>query len=83
MLVTLDGIVTDVSPLQPENAESPTLVTPSLITKFVTEEKSMPHFHPGTVTVPILLHPLNTEFPMLVTLSGIVTDINPPQLEKA
>ena len=27
MLVTLDGIVTDVRPLQPENAEDPMLVT--------------------------------------------------------
>ena len=27
MLVTLEGIVTDVSPLQPENAERPMLVT--------------------------------------------------------
>ena len=27
MLVTLDGIVTDVSPLQPENADHPMLVT--------------------------------------------------------
>ena len=27
MLVTLDGIVTDVRPLQPENAEAPMLVT--------------------------------------------------------
>ena len=36
MLVTLSGIVTLVSPLQPENAEFPTLVTLPEMTTFVT-----------------------------------------------
>ena len=35
MLVTELGIVTDVRPLQPENAEPPMLVTELGITKFV------------------------------------------------
>ena len=53
--ITLDGIVTVLSPLQPENTEFPTLVVPSEITKFVTVEKSMPHFQAGTTTFFIAL----------------------------
>ena len=40
MLVTLFGIVTDVSPEQPENAEFPMLVTPFGIEIDVSPEQS-------------------------------------------
>ena len=59
MLVTLDGIVTDVNPLQPRNAECSMYLVPSAITKFVTEEKLMLHLQPGTTTEQMLSQPKN------------------------
>ena len=81
MLVTLSGIVIDVSPEQPENALCPMLVTPFGIVKakFVADENLVPHFG-SAVTAVSPEHPVNASFPMLVTPSGIVIDVSPEQL---
>ena len=67
MLLTLFGIVTFVNPLQPENAESLILVTPSSITTFVI-------LLDGSNT---FLKPTS------MTQAGIVTLVNPLQSENA
>ena len=59
MLVTLDGIVTDVSPLQPENARSPMFVT---LDGIVTDVNPLQSENATS----------NTSSPMLVTPSAIV-----------
>ena len=54
MLVTEDGIVTEVKPLQPENASTPMLVTPSGI---VIEVKPL---QPENAEDPMLVSPVIT-----------------------
>ena len=80
MLVTLSGIVIDVSPEQLLNASSLILVTPLGIVKMklVTPENNVPHFGLAVTDVSPE-QPENAEFPMLVTESGIVTDVRPLQ----
>ena len=51
MLVTLSGIVIDVSPEQPENAEKPMLVTPSGIVIEVRPEQPENAYSPMIVTL--------------------------------
>ena len=88
MLVTLDGIVTDVSP-QYANAHYPMLVTPSGIVTDVRPLHSVNALDPMLVTLSGIvtdvrpLQPRNVSFPMLVTLDGIVTDVSPLQPENA
>ena len=81
MFVTLFGMATLVSPLQPENADDPMLVTLSEITTFVidwyaeenTDDIPLAQTYCEMATSLIPLQPRNAEDPMLVTLSGIVT----------
>ena len=78
MLLTLSGMVMLVMLLQPENAKSPMLVTPSGIV--TSPEQAVPSIKiPFTITgeFPCCLFvnqgvSENAAFPMLVTLSGIV-----------
>ena len=94
MLVTEGGIVTSTSPLQPQNARSPILVTDDgIVTSPFTPamricppfEQSKPLieqyvlFAGSTMNDIILLHPVNANDPMLVTLEGIDTDLSPEQ----
>ena len=79
MLVTLDGIVTDVRPLQPPNVPTPMLVTPLPIVTLVklvqlenTEPKMLSTLF-GIVTYVRPLQPRNVPYPMLVTLVPIST----------
>ena len=62
MLVTLDGITTEVKPEQPENAYDPMLVT---LEGFETETEVKPE------------QPRNADSPMLVTLEGIEELLHP------
>ena len=86
MFVTLSGIVINVSPEQPENAEGPMRVTPSGIAnepavvegtnhRIVPDELKM-----GAVSP---VQPENAEIPMLVTLYGIVIDVSLEQSKNA
>ena len=90
MLVTLSGIVTLVSPLQPENAESPMPRIPvksrlpeSVSVKPTTQPSTS--FTPGMVVVSYKeeLQPENAPYAILVTLSGIVTLVSLLQPENA
>ena len=80
MLVTLDGIVTLVRPLQPSNALSPILVTPDRIVTLVKPLQPSNALPPmlvtldGIVTLVRPLQPLNASLPMSVTLFGIFAE---------
>ena len=77
MFVTLVGIVIDVNPEQPENAEPPMLVTLSGIVTDVSPEQSSNAQSPMLVTLSGIVtdlrpeQPENAQFPMFVTLSGM------------
>ena len=84
---TLDGIVTDVSPEQPENALA-AIVVPCEITALRMElyaagKTVESRKRPETTTVSIDETPLNALSPISVTLFGIVTDFSPEQPENA
>ena len=87
MLVTLSGIATDVRPLQPLNAPSATPLTFSII-RSLGQSELQPTIHPSTRLRPFIVvvsysngHPSNASNPILVTLSGIITDVRPLQPE--
>ena len=98
MFVTLDGIEIDVKPLQPSNAPSPMLVTPDgIVTSPFTPktsvrsrfEQSKPLFElylgfAGSTTKDLRPPQSKNECrSMFVTLDGIATLANSPQLENA
>ena len=81
MLFTESGIVTDCKVLQPENAESAIPTVSLLIFAAVTEE-SQSTTHLSTYPTPLsfcikLIQPSKAYSPMLVTESGIFTDVIP------
>ena len=82
MLVTPLGIVTEVKPLQPENARS--LMRSPLVIVTVLSWLLLIWFaaNAGIVAVSIG-QPLNAESPMLVTPSGIVIEVKLAQPENA
>ena len=88
MLVTLSGIATDVNAEQPENALSAIPRIPGN-SRRPDNELVYPTAHPSTSLTPKMLvvsnsssgQLLNALFPMLVTLSGIVIDVNAEQPE--
>ena len=63
MLVTLSGIVTDLSEVQPENALPPMLVTPSPIVTLLREVQPLKAL-PG---IEDTLFPITTSFSVTVT----------------
>ena len=99
MLVTLLGMVTDVSPLQPEKAHDPMLVT--LLGIVVVLQPAIRVFVDDSIIALQLflesylglpsstfndVRPLQfrkADSPMLVTLLGMVTDVRPVQPSKA
>ena len=78
MYVTPSGIVTDVKPLQPRNADSPMYVTPSGIVRERNFSPDMPLGKNGAVS-PVGATPEKASLPMVFTLEGIVTDSSPLQ----
>ena len=72
--VTLEGIVTEVKPLQSLNAEFPIKVTPSGITNVFNLLADIPDGNHAAVNV-VGETPENAEFPIFVTLEGIVTEV--------
>ena len=85
MLVTLDGIVTDVNPLHPENIRSSMHSLPSksvtlvIVLQAAGNVEAMCFTHDGIVTDVSPLQPENASYPMLVTLDGSVTEVSPLQ----
>ena len=82
MLVTLDGITTEVKPEQPENAYDPMLVTLDGITTEVKAEQLENANAPMLVTlegitIEVKVVSLNAYAPMLVTLEGIEELLHP------
>ena len=78
MEVTLEGIVTEVKPEQPENAEVFIEVAPSGIITVLRLSFDIPLGNHAAVKV-VGATPLNALLPMEVTLEGIVTEVNPLQ----
>ena len=82
MLVTLWGIVIDVSPRQLANKESATLVVPSCITTLLIVAYASGNVcdnlvtHDGIATDVSPLQYQNALSPILITLDGIVTDVS-------
>ena len=79
MLVTLSGMVMEVKPSQPAKARSPMLSPLVNTTVCRLSFGILPIAIVGIVTVTIFVHPEKAELPMLVTLSGIATDVKPVQ----
>ena len=86
MVVTLFGIDTDISPVQPENALSPMLVTSFPIIISWMDVRPLNHeltsLQCSSANV-IPVQPWNAVLSIDVTLLGIVIDVNPLQFENA
>ena len=76
-------MVTEVSLEQPENAEVPMLfpLVMTTVCKLVLGRYGIARV--GTVSFAREIHPLNADDPMLVTLSGMVTEVSPVHPENA
>ncbi len=90
MFSTLSGRISSVKPLQPEKAEAGIFVTSLPIFKIVIalllEKLLLPmlvQFIALKLRVANALQPEKAEFPILVTLFGIVIEVKPLQPEKA
>ena len=99
MVVTLFGIVMDVSPLQPWKAYAPMVVTllgmvvflhpvirvlfSVLMMALQLSRESKISLPASTVMLSNALQPAKTLYPILVTLLGIVIDVNPVQQQNA
>ena len=83
MEVTPSGIVTDVKLEQPSNACWPMEITPSGIIRVLSLSFDIePSGHFTAVNISGAT-PLNAEYPIEVTLEGIVTEVKPVQPENA
>ena len=84
--VILDGMVTEVRPLQPSKAWNSMLVTPSGKAMEVKLEQPLKADSPILVTLPGMVmevkleQPLKADSPMLVTPSGMVTEVKSEHL---
>ena len=87
MLVTLAGMLMDLNSLQPENALSPIVFTPFCST---TSFRDSLQYCVNTCGLTSFAHvreamgqPSNAQLPKLVTLAGMLMDVNPLQPSNA